>query len=89
MGRWQGKGGNGMTYLEAAEIKADFTVAMQFADYEEKSRAEALAESAEKYSRERLAEAYAVLVGELDKEKETLKALFVFAIRSRIDTEED
>jgi hypothetical protein len=73
-----------MTYFEALEIKAEFTVAMQFADYGEKSRVEALAEPAKKYSKERLAEAYAVLCQALDEEKEVLKSLFVFAIRSKI-----
>jgi hypothetical protein len=77
-----------MTYLEALEIKADFTVAMQFSGYEGKSRAAAFAETAKKYSKEKLAEAYAVLRRELDKEAEALKAMFILAIKSKTDAEE-
>jgi hypothetical protein len=77
-----------MTYIEALEIKAEFTVAMQFADYGGKSRTEALVEPAKKHSKEELAEAYSVLAHELDKEKRVLEALFVLAIRSKIDAEE-
>jgi hypothetical protein len=72
-----------MTYLEALEIKTDFTVAMQFSDYAGKSRKEALFQSAKKYSVEVLAEAYATLATELDKEKDTLKALFILAAKSK------
>jgi hypothetical protein len=77
-----------MTYLEASGIKSDFTVAMQFADYGGKSRVEALTEPAKKYSKEKLAEAYSVLQRALDEEKKALNALFVLAIRSKIDTED-
>jgi hypothetical protein len=78
-----------MTYFEALEIKADLTVSMEFAGYEEKSQEEAFSETAKKYSKEKLAEAYAVLQRALDKEKKVLNALFVLAIRSKIDTEEE
>jgi hypothetical protein len=78
-----------MTYLEAAEIKADFTVAMQFGGYEGKSPAEALAVTAKKYSKEKLAEAYAVLQRKLDKEAEVLRAMFILAIRSKTDEGEE
>jgi hypothetical protein len=71
--------------MKALEIKADFTVAMQFADYGGKSRLDALAEPAEKYSEDELAEAYATLDLQFDKEKDTLKALFVLAIRIKRD----
>jgi hypothetical protein len=77
-----------MTYLEAAQIKTDFTMAMEFADYGGKPRAEALAEPAKKYSKEKLAEAYTVLIQELNHEKEVLKAIFILALRSKIDAEE-
>jgi hypothetical protein len=75
---------NDMTHLEALEIKSEFTVAMQFSDYGGKSRVEALAEPAKKYSKEKMAEAYAVLCRALDEEKEVLRALFVLAIKSNI-----
>jgi hypothetical protein len=72
-----------MTYIEALEIKTDFTMAMQFADYGKKSKLEAVAEKAEKYSKIDLAEAYVILDRELDRQKETLEALFILAIKSK------
>jgi hypothetical protein len=78
-----------MTYLEALKIKSDFTIAMQYADYTGKSCMEDFAERAKKYSKEILFEAYAILAGELDKEKKALNALFVLAIRGKIDTEQE
>ncbi|GMO51726.1 MAG: hypothetical protein Pg6C_16600 [Treponemataceae bacterium] len=48
-----------MTLIEAMEIKAAFTGAMTFAGYGGKSRRKALAEPAERYSEQQLAEAYA------------------------------
>jgi hypothetical protein len=77
-----------MTYIKAIEIKADFTVAIQFADYSGKSQREAFAEPAKRYSKEELAEAYAALCLALDKEKRVLEAMFTLAIKSKIDTEE-
>jgi hypothetical protein len=74
-----------MTYMEALEIKVELTVAMQFADCRGKSRVEAFAEPVEKHSEEKLAEAYAILNQQLDEEKDTLKALFVLAIRAKRD----
>jgi hypothetical protein len=78
-----------MTYIKALTIKADFTTAMKFADYGGKSRVEALSEPAKKYSEKVLAEAYKMLARELDREKEVLEALFVFAIKSKRDRREE
>jgi hypothetical protein len=72
-----------MTLIEAMEIKAAFTGAMTFAGYGGKSRREALAEPAEKYSEQQLAEAYAILTRQLDYEQEVLRAMFVVAIKSK------
>jgi hypothetical protein len=77
-----------MTYPEALNIKTDFTMAMEFADYGGRSRADALSKPAKKYSKEELAEALLILQKELDKEKEVLKAIFVLAIKSKDNTEE-
>jgi hypothetical protein len=76
-----------MTYLEATSIKQDFVVGMRFADACGKTREEAYKETAQKYTKEQLAEAYMVLNENLDNEKEINHALFVLAIRSKQEAE--
>jgi hypothetical protein len=72
-----------MTYFDAVSIQQDFIVAMQFADIGGKERIEALKEVAEKYTDEQLAEAYKAISAKMKEERETLKNLFILAIKSR------
>jgi hypothetical protein len=56
---------------------------MQYADIGGKEKIEALKEVAEKYTDEQLGEAYKVISAKMKKERETLKNLFILAIKNR------
>jgi hypothetical protein len=73
-----------MTYFEAVSIEQDFIVAMQFADYGDRERLDAVKEVAKKYTAEQMAEAYSVIKKKKKEELQTLKALFVLAVRSKL-----
>ena len=72
-----------MTYFEAISIKEDLLVAMQYAKAFDKTAAEALIDTAEKYTLEQFAEAYKVICAKMKEEKEQLKTLLTLAAASK------
>jgi len=72
-----------VTYFEAISIEQDFKVHLKFADICGKGKPEALAEVAEKYTPEQMAEAYAIIKRQKDEELEMLEAMFILAIKSK------
>jgi hypothetical protein len=70
-----------MKYLEAIGIKQDLLVNMQYAF--NKTPAEALKETAEKYTDEQYAEALLAIKEYLRKEYADVKELFALAIAAR------
>ena len=74
-----------MTIIDAIRIEQDFKVRLKFADVCGTSRAAVLKEVAEKYTKEEITEAYSIIANEKEKELETLKAIFLLAIKSKLD----
>jgi hypothetical protein len=72
-----------MTYFEAISIQQDLIVNMQYADAFHKTLADALAETASKYTNEQFAETYKVICAKLNEEKEDLKKLLRLAAMSK------
>jgi hypothetical protein len=77
------EGARNMTYLDAVSIKQDFIVSMQFADILGKTRIEAYTETAKKYTAKELSDAFIALEENIEKERETIRALFLLAIKSK------
>ena len=76
-----------MTYLEAISIKQDLIVNMQYAFNQ--TPADALKETAKKYSNEQYAEAYKVICAKLNEEKKDVKQLFTLAVMSKKISDEN
>ena len=72
-----------MTYLEAVTIKQDLIVNMQYSDVFKKQPAEALKETAEKYTSEQMAVALATIKKHMREEYEDTKKLFLLAMQSK------
>ena len=72
-----------MTIFEAISIEQDFNVHLQIANTCGKEPAEALAEVAEKYTPEQMAEAYTIIKRQRKDELKILEAMFILAIKSK------
>lgn len=72
-----------MNYLGAISIKQELLVNMQYADILHITPAQALKETAMKYTNEQFAQAYKVICDKLDEEKRDLKQLFLLAVKSK------
>ena len=70
-----------MTYFKAIEIKQDLIVNMQYAF--NKTPAEALKETAAKYTAEQFAEALLAIKQQMRKEYDDVKELFMIAAASK------
>ena len=72
-----------MNYLGAISIKQELLVNMQYADVLHITPAQALKETAKKYSNEQYAQAYKIICNKLDEDKKDLKQLFLLAVKSK------
>jgi len=72
-----------MTYFQAVEIKMDLIVNMQYSGVFKKEAAEALKETASKYTDEQLAEALCAIKQHYRQEYEDDKKLFAYAVSSK------
>jgi hypothetical protein len=72
-----------MTWFEAESIRQDFVVNMRFAGISGKTKEEALKETAMKYTRGRLNEAYLALKRHSEEEIKTAADLFSLAMRAK------
>jgi len=70
-----------MTYFDAIGIKQDLLVNMRYAF--DQTPAQALKETAKKYSNEQFAQAYKIICEKLDEDKKDLKQLFLLAVKSK------
>ena len=78
-----GTGRQEMTYFDAISIKQELLVNMQYADVTHQTPAQALKETAMKYTNEQFAQAYKIICDKLDEEKKDLKQLFLLAVKSK------
>ena len=72
-----------MTYFQAIAIKQDLIVKLQYSGVFHKSAAEAMKETAEKYTNKQFAEAYDAIEQHMKDELQTTRELFGLAIAAK------